>query len=236
MVRTSPDAVDRERFYGRRKGKALRAGQQARLDRLLPGLSLDLEAAAPDRLESLFPRRPAKLVLEIGFGGGEHLAAEAEAHPDTGYIGAEPFLNGVAKLVSEIEARNLANIRVHHGDARPLLDWLPASALDRIDLLYPDPWPKARHWKRRFINRRNLDRLARVLKPGGLLHFATDIDSYTRWTLAHIHAHTRFLWTASAPSDWRTPFPDWPGTRYEAKARAAGRDPVYLEFRRIDGT
>lgn len=187
---------------------------------------------APPDLGRLFAGSTASTVLEIGFGGGEHLCAGARIGPETGFIGCEPFLNGVAKLVRAIDTHQLANVRVHDGDARDLLRWLPDDSIDRIDLLYPDPWPKRRHWKRRFVNRATLDEFARVLKRDGLFRFASDIDSYVSWTLLEIRRHRAFAWQARSADDWRTPWAGWPGTRYEAKALREGRHPAYLTFRK----
>ncbi|MBN9023995.1 MAG: tRNA (guanosine(46)-N7)-methyltransferase TrmB, partial [Rhizobiales bacterium] len=171
--------------------------------------------------------------LEIGFGGGEHLIAEASAHPGTGFIGVEPLVAGMAKAVAAVADRGLANVRLHDDDAALLLDWLPAGTLSRVDLFYPDPWPKRRHWKRRFVGPANLDRIARVLVPGGLFRVASDIDGYIDWTLRHLTARDDFAWTAETADDWRQPYPGWPGTRYEAKALREGRRPTYLAFRRL---
>ena len=171
--------------------------------------------------------------LEIGFGGGEHLFARAQANPDRGLIGCEPFVNGVAKLLTLVDAAGLENVRIHDDDARLLLDVLPDACIERVFLLYPDPWPKARHNKRRFINPENLDQLARIMVPGAELMFASDIAANVRWTLAHIRRHPAFEWCASGPQDWRAPPARWPGTRYEAKALEAGRIPAYLSFRRM---
>jgi tRNA (guanine-N7-)-methyltransferase len=170
--------------------------------------------------------------LEIGFGGGEHLLHETATHPDAGFVGVEPFVNGMAKMTAALERQPLANIRLFNDDATLLLDWLPAASLDGIDLFYPDPWPKKRHWKRRFVNAANLDRFARVLKPGGRFRFASDIDTYVNWTLLHCRAHGAFEWQAGEAADWHTPYEGWPGTRYEAKAVREGRPPAYLTFRR----
>ncbi|MEM6615061.1 MAG: tRNA (guanosine(46)-N7)-methyltransferase TrmB [Pseudomonadota bacterium] len=195
-------------------------------------VGLDLASRAPDALAKLFPRDCKKIVLEIGFGGGEHFVARATAEPWAGYIGVEPYLNGIAKVVRAIDIDGLENIRLFSGDARDLLEWLPAGSIDRIDLLYPDPWPKKRHWKRRFFGPNNLDRMARVLKPGSDLCFATDIGTYVEWALYRARRHPDFEWTAQSPSEWRTPWDGWPGTRYEAKAIREGRTPTYLTFRR----
>lgn len=225
-----PRSTRRDSFYGRRKTKALRPGQAARLDTLLPKLLLP--EAIPADLTSLFPRPVSAVRLEIGFGGGEHLAHEAGANPNLGFIGVEPFVNGMAKMLGLAERSGLANIRLHGEDAGPLLDRLPASSLVRVDLLYPDPWPKKKHWKRRFVGPRNLARLARVIAPDGEFRFASDIPSYVAWTLRHVHASGAFEWTARVAGDWREPWEGWPGTRYEAKAMREGRRPVYLIFRR----
>lgn len=222
----------RRLIYGRRQGRPLKAGARDAFETVLPALALDIgKLAAPD---GLFPGLP-KLALEIGFGGGEHLAAQAAAHGDTGFIGAEPFLNGVAKLAALV--KDLPNVAIHHGDARDVLDGLAAASLDTAYLLFPDPWHKLRHNKRRFISQKNLTQLARVLKPGAVFRVASDIPDYIRWTLVEIAAFNRahgetFTWQARKPTDWRIRPADWPGTRYEAKALVAGRVPAYLEFRR----
>jgi len=171
--------------------------------------------------------------FEIGFGGGEHMIAQAQAHPRTGFIGVEPFVNGMAKALAAIAAHGLANIRLHFGDAIFLIGWLPAGAIARIDLIYPDPWPKRRHWKRRFVQDATLVELARVLRPGGEFRFATDWPDYAAWTLAHLLRSRHFEWTAERADDWRTPWGGFGGTRYEAKAKRAGRVPCYLTFRRV---
>jgi tRNA (guanine-N7-)-methyltransferase len=199
----------------------------------LPSLAVDVERAAPKNLAALFAVPVSAVRLEIGFGGGEHLIGEAEAHPAIGHVGVEPFVNGLAKAVASVVDLGLDNVRLFGGDATRLLDWLPAASLDRIDLLYPDPWPKKRHWKRRFVGPENLDRFARVLRKGGTVRFASDIESYVAWTLAHFMRRQDFTWTAERPDDWRKPFPGWQGTRYERKALAAGRKPAYLEFCRL---
>ena len=170
--------------------------------------------------------------LEIGFGGGEHLFHAARLEPGTGFIGVEPFVNGMARLMQSLGEMPLANVKVYGDDATRVLDWLPTGSIDTIDLLYPDPWPKKRHWKRRFVGKANLDRFARVLQPGGRFRFASDIGSYINWTLLHCRAHAAFEWRAAAANDWRRPYPDWPGTRYEAKALREGRQPAYLTFLR----
>ncbi len=171
--------------------------------------------------------------LEIGFGGAEHLINQATANPRSGFIGSDAFVNAIAKALAAIEDNALGNIRLHFGDASALLDWLPAGALARIDLLYPDPWPKRRHWKRRFIQDDSLKRLARILKSGGELRFATDIADYAAYVLARVLRSQDFVWTAEAASDWRQAWPDFFPTRYEAKAKREGRVPAYFIFRRV---
>lgn len=179
-----------------------------------------------------FETEPAGLRLEIGFGGGEHLFAEAVANPGFMYFGCEPFVNGVAKILARIEETGLSNLRVHAGDAVDVLRALPEASVDRIDLLYPDPWPKRRQKKRRFVSSETVADMARVLRPGGLWRFATDIDDYAGWTLARALVSPEFEWLAAAAPDWLTPWRGFTRTRYEAKAIAAGRQPVYLTFRR----
>jgi tRNA (guanine-N7-)-methyltransferase len=222
-----------EAFFGRRRGKTLRPRQATALEEVLQSLRLDLSRPAPPDLTTLFTAPVTAVRLEIGFGGGEHLLAEASAAEATGFIGVEPFVNGMAKLAMALAERPLANIRLHDDDATVLLDWLPPASLAGIDLLYPDPWPKKRHWKRRFVSRVNLDRMARVLRPGGIFRFASDIDTYVDWTLLHCRAHPAFEWQASSADDWRRPYEGWPGTRYEAKALREGRVQAYLTFRRV---
>jgi tRNA (guanine-N7-)-methyltransferase len=218
-------------FFGRRKGHALRPRQAALFDALLPRLALDLATAAPSDLRALFPAAD-EVRLEIGFGGGEHLIAEAELHPRTGFIGSEPFINGMAKALALIDARQITNVRLHHGDASELLAWLPPASLTRVDLLYPDPWPKRRHWKRRFIQDDSVAAIARLLRRGGEFRFATDIADYAAWTLARLLRSPHFEWTAERADNWRQPWPGFSSTRYEAKAKREGRVPCYLTFGR----
>ncbi|TNE59377.1 MAG: tRNA (guanosine(46)-N7)-methyltransferase TrmB [Alphaproteobacteria bacterium] len=223
--------LDQARLYGRRAGHRLKPHPQHLMETLLPKLEVPLSAAGGCDPSGLFPPPQSEQIwLEIGFGGGEHLVARAGQHPDIGFIGAEFFVNGIASCLVHLEEAGLSNVRLHTVDARLFLESLKSSVLDRIFLLYPDPWPKARHNKRRFISDWSLDEFARVLKPGGRLQVATDIPDYCRWTLAHIRRHGAFEWTAQGPDDWRTPPEGWPGTRYEAKALREGRTPVYLDF------
>jgi tRNA (guanine-N7-)-methyltransferase len=221
-------------FFGRRKGHPLRPRQAALFETLLPRLALDLTAPAR-KPAALFVDPVDEVRLEIGFGGGEYLVSEARAHPRTGFIGVEPFVNGMAKALAAIAAEHVANIRLHHGDALEVLAWLPAASLARIDLIYPDPWPKRRHWKRRFVQDESVAALARILRPNGEFRFATDVADYAAWTLRHLMQSPHFAWTAERADDWRRAWPGFPGTRYEAKAKRAGRMPCYLIFRRIDG-
>lgn len=224
------EALSPGAFYGRRVGKALRVTQQDAMDRLLPRYRFELAAAADPA--ALFPRPVEALWLEIGFGGGEHLIDHAGRRPQVGFMGVEPFLNGMARMLVDLEKAGHDNIRLFDADAALLLDQLPAGCLAGADLFYPDPWPKKRHWKRRFVRPDNLDRLARVIRPGGQLRVASDVPDYVGWTLATVRAHGLFRWTARAAEDWTTPYPDWPGTRYEAKALQDGRIPTYLTFLR----
>ncbi|CCV03241.1 tRNA (guanine-N(7)-)-methyltransferase [Mesorhizobium metallidurans STM 2683] len=219
-----------EAFFGRRRGKTIRPQQQAALETGFRTYRLELTAAPPADLRSLFVADVGAIHLEIGFGGGEHLLHRATAAPATGFIGVEPFVNGMAKMMMAVRERPLANLRVYDDDATRLLDWLPQASLDGIDLLYPDPWPKKKHWKRRFVSPLNLDRFARVLQPGGKFRFASDIDSYVNWTLLNCRAHNAFAWQAGEAVDWHRPYEGWPGTRYEAKAIRERRRPAYLTF------
>ncbi|QQM29383.1 tRNA (guanosine(46)-N7)-methyltransferase TrmB [Martelella lutilitoris] len=220
-------------FFGRRKGKPLRDRQARNLAEVLPALAIDPFGPSPDDLRSLFAAEVNTLRLEIGFGGGEHLLHRVREEPATGFIGIEPFVNSMAKLLGQVEGAEPDNLRLYDDDAVSVLDWLPAASLDQIDLLYPDPWPKRRHWKRRFVSQVNLDRFHRVLKPGGRFCFASDIDSYINWTLLHCRRHGGFSWQAKTADDWLTPYDNWPGTRYEAKARREGRSSAYLTFLKI---
>jgi tRNA (guanine-N7-)-methyltransferase len=219
--------ISDKHFFGRRKGKALRARQASLTETLLPRLRLDPAnlTSVPELLSGY-----EDLWLEIGFGGGEHLAFDAQRNPDVSFIGCEPFVNGVAKLLASIEEKNLQNIRIHDGDALEILRALPAGSLGRITILYPDPWPKFRQRKRRFISSETIAEMARVLRDGSEVHFATDIDDYSAWTLARFLNNDAFKWQASGPEDWKNPWPCWPGTRYEAKAIREGRAPAYLTF------
>lgn len=230
---SNPDDSAHDRaFFGRRKGRPLRAGQARLFDTLLPTICIDLQSSAPASLAALFPATPRELRLEIGFGGAEHLIAQAAANPDCGFIGIEPFINGMAKALAAIEEHGLTNIRLHHGDAIDLLAWLPSASLAKVYLLYPDPWPKRRHWKRRFVQERTVAEIARVLRPGGEFRFASDIDDYAAWTLVRLLRAPDFKWTAERADDWRKPWPEFQSTRYENKAKREGRTPCYLTFQK----
>jgi len=221
-------------FFGRRKGHKLRVHQADLIAQLLPRLSLDLEGPAPADLTTLFEPAIDSVRLEIGFGGGEHLVAEAIAHPATGFIGCEPYVNGMAKILVQIEAHDIGNIRLVAGDAAELLAWVPQRSLARIDLIHPDPWPKRRHWKRRFVQDATVAAMARAIVPGGEFRFVCDIDSYVEWTLVHLLRAPQFEWLAERADDWRLPWPNYTMTRYGRKATREGRRATYLRFRRTD--
>jgi tRNA (guanine-N7-)-methyltransferase len=220
------------RSYGRRKGRPLSARKERLLTELLPRLRLDLDTPAPRQVRDLFPVPVGQAWLEIGFGSGEHLLWQAEQHVDVGLIGCEPFINGVASLLGTVAQRGLANIRIHDGDAREVLAWLPDGAISRIFMLFPDPWPKKRQLKRRLLAPDTVTALARVLAPGGELRFASDDADYAAQALGLIGHGGAFDWLAARPSDWRERAADWPETRYERKAVGDGRQPIYLRFAR----
>ncbi|QGN54688.1 tRNA (guanosine(46)-N(7))-methyltransferase TrmB [Novosphingobium sp. Gsoil 351] len=225
------DPTTINRLYGRAKGKPLRAGQQALVDTLLQQIAVPAES--PVTAERLFGYdRP--LHFEIGFGGGEHLAYRADLLPDHGFIGAEPFLNGVAQALVHIRDGALGNVRIHHGDALEVLARVPDGALSFVYLLHPDPWPKARHAKRRMMNDGPLELIAAKLRPGGEFRFGTDHPVYLRHALMIMQRHgATFEWLAKSPVDWQTRPGGWPETRYEAKARRLGHEVWYFRYRRI---
>jgi tRNA (guanine-N7-)-methyltransferase len=210
-------------LYGRRRGKKLRAGQASLLETLLPRLEI--------RLPALELPRDRDIWLEVGFGAGEHLVWQAEQHPDVTLIGCEPYVNGVAKCLGLIERSAVKNVRLFIDDARLLMAALPDRSLSRAFVLFPDPWPKTRHHKRRFVQRDTLDTLARLMKPGAELRLATDDPSYLPWMLEHACTHRAFEWLAERPADWRGRPADWPQTRYEQK-KIAGT-PTFLRLRRL---
>ena len=220
-------------FFGRRKGHKLRPRQAQLIETLLPTLAIDLSRAAPRDPRELFPVPVADLVMEIGFGGGEYMIMQARDAPRTGFIGVEPFVNGMAKVLAAIESSNLRNIRLHFDDATDLIAWLPDASLARIDLIHPDPWPKRRHWKRRFIQDEMIAGLARVLRPRGEFRFVTDIADYAAWTLLRLLRSERFEWTARCADDWRKPWLGFARTRYHAKAAREERASCFLVFRKI---
>jgi tRNA (guanine-N7-)-methyltransferase len=232
MARAEVSLDAKRAFFGRRKGHPLRLRQAALFDTLLPKIAVDAGQPAPADLRALFADA-GEVRLEIGFGAAEHLIAQAKSHPRVGLIGSDGFVNAIAKALAAIDAERLENLRLHHGDASALIDWLPRASLARIDLLYPDPWPKRRHWKRRFIQDDSLKRLARILRQGGELRFATDIADYAAYALVRVLRSREFEWTAETASDWRKPWADFSGTRYEAKAKREARAPTYFTFRRL---
>ena len=217
------------RTYGRIKGRTLRAGRASLVGESLPKLQLDL--SGPLDPQSVMPGA-GEVWVELGFGGGEHLAAQAEAHPEVLLLGAEPFVNGVASLVRHVADRGVGNVRLHAGDGRDLLAALPDASVARVFVLFPDPWPKSRHHKRRLINAETLAQLARVMRPGAELRFATDWADYLGWTLERVAASPAFAWTAERARDWREPPSDHATTRYESK-RLGDCEPTFLEFRRL---
>ena len=223
-------ALPTRRVYGRRRGRPLRQGRRILAENLLPRIAITLPDPRPLDPTTLFPTPPAEVWLEIGFGAGEHLAAQAEHHPRVGFIGCEVFENGIARLVGDIARQGLGTIRIFADDARLLLDCLKPSSIGRVFILFPDPWPKQRHHKRRLVAPATLDRLALVMQPEAELRLATDDPSYLVWMLEHLTAHPDFVWAARTPADWRERAEDWPATRYEEKARAAGRTPAFLRF------
>jgi tRNA (guanine-N7-)-methyltransferase len=220
------------RLYGRRRARPLRPGQQRLQQDLLPRLTIGLPEAGPLDPRSLFPMPVRDVWLEIGFGAGEHLAEQAERHPEIGFIGCEVFEDGIVRLLGEVARRGLGNVRLFTDDARLLLAALPPRCIGRVFILFPDPWPKRRHHKRRLVAPATLDLLAEAMSDGAELRLATDDRDYLAWMLEHTIAHPDFVWLARRPCDWRERPEDWPATRYEAKARAAGRTPAFLRFQR----
>lgn len=236
---------DKPKFYGRRQGRKIRKAKSGLLERFLPQISLDEEQnISPD----IFGCPVKDICLEIGFGNGEHIAGQALVNQDTGFIGAEVFKNGIANLLTLITGikengdmpeiikllpERKDNIRIWSDDVRLLFAKIPDGCLSKIFLLFPDPWPKKRHASRRFINPDNLKEIARTLKKGGILRVATDHKIYKSWTLRRLHEDPNFRWTAKCSSDWRNPPADWVETKYQRKAVAEGRKPVFLDFERL---
>ncbi|MEQ6201573.1 tRNA (guanine(46)-N(7))-methyltransferase TrmB [Sulfitobacter sp. HNIBRBA2951] len=226
----------RRNFYGRLKGHNLKASQKAYLEEDLAALSpgaVDWDAN-PQRelldIDGMFDGKPAW--LEVGFGGGEHMVHQAAQNRDVGIIGCEPYINGVAMLLGKIRKAEIDNVKVHPGDVRDMFEVLPDESISKAFLLYPDPWPKTRHHRRRFVTQEHLEPLHRVLKPGAIFRVATDIEDYVRQTLQEV-PRAGFEWLAQGPSDWRVAWDDWLSTRYEQKALREGRVPHYLTFRKI---
>lgn len=234
MRQTGQPPAGELRSYGRRHGRKLSPRQARLAAEVLPRLLVELGQPAPAQLTNLFADRVEDVWLEIGFGGGEHLLWQAERNRAVGIIGCEPFLDGVVKVVAGVQAAQLGNIRLYSDDARQLLRWLPEGALARAFILFPDPWPKTRHRKRRLVTAALLRELARVLRPGSELRIATDVGDYARAVLVAMREVPEFAWLAEAPADWRGRPPDWPATRYEQKAVAAGRRCIFLRFARRD--
>ncbi|AVX02756.1 tRNA (guanine(46)-N(7))-methyltransferase [Maritalea myrionectae] len=224
--------AERRAFFGRRSSHKLYSTQQKLVEELLPHIEIDLEKGQPDLNRLFGDRVQAPLFLEIGYGGGEHLARHAQTHLENNYIGCEPFMGGVGKMLSYIDRQALENVRLYREDALHLLRALPANAVSGAYLLYPDPWPKKKHHKRRFINPVTLGQLARILKPGAEFRVATDIEDYAAWVLAHIVRSDEFSWHPKAANEWRTPWSDWEPTRYEQKAKREGRASFYFSFYR----
>ena len=221
------------RIYGRRHGRRLRPGRRRLMQELLPKLRIAIpESGASLELAALFPGA-TEFWLEIGFGAGEHLATQAGAHPGIGLIGCEPFVNGVAALLGWIDRESLGNIRIHPGDGRDLLDVLPDASIGRVFILFPDPWPKTRHARRRLLGGETLAGLARVMKDGAELRLATDDPGQLRWMLEQMSRAPAFRWTARGPGDWRTRPADWPATRYEEKSASQGRASTFLRYARL---
>lgn len=233
----APTGAPWRNLYGRKFGKTLRKSQAGYMeedlgDLAVPGVSWEDN---PNRdkadLAALFGENHP-VWLEVGFGGGEHMVHQAAQNPDVGIIGCEPYINGVAMLLGKLRAAKVSNVAIHPGDVRDMFDILPTASISRAFLLYPDPWPKSRHHRRRFVNPEFLDPLADVMKPGAILRVATDIEDYVRQTLEQVAEHNAFDWLAEGPKDWRHPWDDWLSTRYEQKALREGRNPHYMTFRR----
>ena len=225
--------IARQVVFGRRQGHKLRPKRQALMRDLLPQIGIDL---APDdgpiEPRTLFAEGTKEVWLEIGFGAGEHLAWQAARRPDVGFIGCEPFLNGVAALLDRIATENLRNVRIFPDDARLLMARLGGGEINRLCLLFPDPWPKKRHNKRRIISSENIACFADIMADDGEFRFASDHAEYGRWTLERLLAEPHLRWLAERPGDWRERPADWPETRYEQKAREANRAPLFLRFER----
>ncbi|WP_341207948.1 tRNA (guanine(46)-N(7))-methyltransferase TrmB [uncultured Sphingomonas sp.] len=224
------DPTTIRRLYGRRQGHALRAGQAALVEELLPRIAVPSDGAL-DAVQLFGDDRP--LQVEIGFGAGEHLAGQAATAPGTGFIGCEPFLNGVVGALGHVRDGALDNVRIHMGDALEVIERLPDASLERVYLLHPDPWPKARHAKRRMMNHGPLDLIAAKLKPGAEFRLGTDDPTYCRWSMMVMNQRCDFVWQAQGPRDFLDRPEDWPETRYERKARRQGHEVWYFRYTRI---
>ena len=221
------------RWFGRRVGKKLSLRRKALLLTLLPKIKINIDTLTTCKsIKTFKPFVSEDTWLEVGFGGGEYIVGEAIRHPEINFIGCEPYINGVASLLSKIEENQLKNIFIHDDDAITLLDLLPEKSIGRIFCLFSDPWPKKRHQKRRFISEKNLNRVSRILKDGGEFNFATDHVDYVYWTLEHFQRQKDFERVRETLVDWLYPPKDWISTRYELKARSNGQDPVFLQFKR----
>jgi tRNA (guanine-N7-)-methyltransferase len=222
------------RSYGRRRGRKPSTRQQALWSEVLPRVAMPTEAEALRHPARLFAPGVSDVWLEIGFGGGEHLLWQARNNLDAGVIGCEPFEDGVTKVLSALASEGVCNIRIHAADARPLVRRLPDSSLGRVFVLFPDPWPKKRHHKRRLLSPETVNDIARAMRPGAELRIATDVGEYACAILRAVLGRGHFEWTAACAGDWRHRPDDWPGTRYEAKALQEGRKTYYFRFRRLD--
>lgn len=233
-MQDGPRDPEKPMFYGRRRSHKLRPGRQQLISELLPKIRIcALGDTQQINIAEAFGRGGKDVRLEIGFGAGEHLSGDAHANPEIDFIGCEPFINGVATLLSDVERLDLKNVRVFDDDARLLLTRLPDACISKIYILFPDPWPKSRHNRRRFINQETLSSLARVAKDNAEFVFASDHMGYIAWTLIEAQQHAAWNWMAKVPDDWRRQPDDWVPTRYEAKAIRKGDKPAYLTFRRL---
>lgn len=225
------ESIKGSRVYGRRQGKPLKKASKERLEKYFPIYSIHIDDEKLD-LSHIFNRAYKEYWLEIGFGKGEHLIAQAKANPDVGFIGCEPFLNGVSGLIDHIDREAVTNVRFFMDDARLLMDALPDQSLSRVFILFPDPWRKKRHYKRRVVSRGNLTVLSRLLKGNSQLRIGTDHHDYCRWILSRLMENPDFIWQSEKPDDWHKRPNDWPATRYELKALEAGRLSAYMTFHR----
>lgn len=221
------------RSFGRRRARKLSAAQAALWQDVLPRVAVPVDPDALRDLKALFSPPVRSVGLEIGFGSGEHLLWQAEHNAEVGFLGCEPFVNGVTKVLSRLRSPLEHRIRIHADDGRSLVKLLPPGGVDRVFILFPDPWPKKRHQKRRLVSKANLAQIARIMSRGGELRIATDVAEYAKWMLQAIRTEGSFRWAADGPGDWRERTPDWPPTRYELKATAAGRRCYFFRFNRI---